>query len=72
LLCNLVEKGINVCAANVVSLRNRLYVDEFGEWPPGVESLSLALGVAFKKCPPRGFVTLKFSEVKKVMNKNLN
>ena len=31
LICNLVEKGINVCAANYVPLRNKLYVDKFGE-----------------------------------------
>jgi 3D (Asp-Asp-Asp) domain-containing protein len=31
LRCNLVEKGINVCAANFVPLRNKLYVDKFGE-----------------------------------------
>jgi 3D (Asp-Asp-Asp) domain-containing protein len=31
LLCNPVEKGINVCAANFVPLRNKLYVDKFGE-----------------------------------------
>lgn len=31
LLCNLVEKGINVCATNFVPLRNKLYVHKFGE-----------------------------------------
>ena len=31
LRCNLVEKGINVCPANFVPLRNKIYVDKFGE-----------------------------------------
>ncbi len=30
-LCDLVERGVNVCAANFVPLGTRLYVDKFGE-----------------------------------------
>ncbi len=30
-LCNLVKKGVNVCAANFVPLGSKLYVDKFGE-----------------------------------------
>lgn len=30
-LCNLVEKGVNVCAANFVPLKSKLYVDKVGE-----------------------------------------
>ncbi len=30
-LCNLVKRGVNVCAANFVPLGRKLYVDRFGE-----------------------------------------
>ncbi len=30
-LCNLVKKGVNVCAANFVPLGSKLYVDKIGE-----------------------------------------
>ena len=30
-LCNLVKKGVNVCAANLVPLGSKLYVDTVGE-----------------------------------------
>ncbi len=30
-LCNLVRRGVNVCAANFVPLGSKLYVDKFGE-----------------------------------------
>ncbi len=30
-LCNLVRKGVNVCAANFVPLGSKLYVEKFGE-----------------------------------------
>ena len=30
-LCNLVKRGVNVCAANFVPLGSKLYVDKFGE-----------------------------------------
>ena len=30
-LCKLVEKGVNVCAANFVPLKSKLYVDKVGE-----------------------------------------
>ncbi len=30
-LCNLVKRGVNVCAANFVPLKSKLYVDKVGE-----------------------------------------
>ena len=30
-LCSLVKRGVNVCAANFVPLKSKLYVDKFGE-----------------------------------------
>ncbi len=30
-LCNLVKRGVHVCAANFVPLRSKLYVDKLGE-----------------------------------------
>jgi 3D (Asp-Asp-Asp) domain-containing protein len=30
-LCNLVEKGVNVCAANFVPLKSKLYIEKVGE-----------------------------------------
>ncbi len=30
-LCNLVKRGVNVCAANFVPLGSKLYLDKFGE-----------------------------------------